>query len=274
MKTILKSLCSALLMYSRIPAPKVEWKDENRRYALCFFPIIGAVIGVLLWGWHLLCEYFVVGQLLKAAVCCVIPIIVCGGIHLDGFCDVIDAQGSHKSREQKLEIMKDPHTGSFAMIGLCVYFLLQCALFSEIMYSEAVGVVCVGYVLSRSLSGLCAVTFKSARTNGTLASFTEISHKRVCVIVLSLVTGAACAGMLLIEPFLGAFGIVAAGLAVLFYRIFAYRQFGGITGDLAGFFLQICEIAILIAVVIAQFLFPCVELLPQYEVPDYSFLIF
>lgn len=271
MKTILKSLCSALLMYSRIPAPKVEWKDENRRYALCFFPVIGAVVGGLMWGWHLLCEYVAIGQLLKAAVCCIIPIIVCGGIHLDGFCDVIDAQGSHQSRERKLEIMKDPHTGSFAMIGLCVYFILQFGLFSEIMYSEAVGVVCVGYVLSRSLSGLCAMTFKSARTNGALASFTNVSHKRVCIIVLSLITAAACVGMLLIEPFFGAFGIAAAGLAFLFYRIFAYRQFGGVTGDLAGFFLQICEIAILAAVIASQYLFPAAEFYPQYKFDYFMF---
>ena len=39
--SMLKSLCSAFLMYSRIPVPKVEWNEENRRYALCFFPVIG-----------------------------------------------------------------------------------------------------------------------------------------------------------------------------------------------------------------------------------------
>ena len=35
-------------MYSRIPAPKVEWKEENRRYALGFFPLVGAVIGAFI----------------------------------------------------------------------------------------------------------------------------------------------------------------------------------------------------------------------------------
>ena len=44
---ILRSFASAFLMYSRIPMPQVEWKEENRRYALCFFPLIGAVIGAV-----------------------------------------------------------------------------------------------------------------------------------------------------------------------------------------------------------------------------------
>ena len=49
---MLNSLFSAFLMYSRIPVPQVEWKEENRRYSLCFFPVIGVVLGIiqiLLW---------------------------------------------------------------------------------------------------------------------------------------------------------------------------------------------------------------------------------
>ena len=43
----------------------------------------------------------------------------------------------------------------------------------------------------------------------------------------------------------------AAGLALLYYRISSYRNFGGITGDTAGHFLQVCELAELSATVLA-----------------------
>ena len=52
---VLRSLCMCFLMYSRIPAPKVEWKDENMAYAMCFFPLVGLIEGVLLYLWYLLC---------------------------------------------------------------------------------------------------------------------------------------------------------------------------------------------------------------------------
>ena len=35
---ILRSLAMAFLMYSRVPMPQVEWKDENMAYATGFFP--------------------------------------------------------------------------------------------------------------------------------------------------------------------------------------------------------------------------------------------
>ena len=102
---MLRSLFSAFLMYSRIPAPKVEWKEENRRYALGFFPLVGAVIGGLLMLWRLGCGKLGFGQLVFAAGAVFIPVLVTGGIHLDGFCDVCDARASYADKAKRLEIM-------------------------------------------------------------------------------------------------------------------------------------------------------------------------
>ena len=48
---VIRSFVIAFSTYSRIPMPQVEWSDENRKYSMCFFPLIGAVIGLILWGW-------------------------------------------------------------------------------------------------------------------------------------------------------------------------------------------------------------------------------
>lgn len=43
----------AFSTYSRIPMPRAAWSEENRRYAMCFFPLVGALVGLLLWaGWR------------------------------------------------------------------------------------------------------------------------------------------------------------------------------------------------------------------------------
>ena len=102
---MLRSLLSAFLMYSRIPVPQVEWKEENRRYSLGFFPLVGAVTGGLVFLWRLLCGNISAGPWIFAAGAVLIPVLVTGGIHLDGFCDVTDAKASYGDREKKLEIM-------------------------------------------------------------------------------------------------------------------------------------------------------------------------
>lgn len=249
--TIIKSLACAFLMYSRIPMPQVEWKEENRRYSLAMFPFVGAVIGGLIILWTYLCGILHAGRWLYAAVCCVIPIAVTGGIHADGFCDVTDARSSYAPRDKKLEIMSDPHVGSFAVFYSILYFLLQFGLFTEVGGIRAAVIPACGYVLSRALSGFAAVTFRCAKKDGTLQSFVKPAHRRNSIIILAVEACAAAAGMILAAPVCGAAAITAAGLALLYYRISSYRVFGGITGDTAGHFLQVCELAELAAAVLA-----------------------
>ncbi len=250
--TLLKSLACAFLMYSRIPMPQVEWKEENRRYSLALFPFVGAVIGGLIVLWTYVCGLLGAGKWLYAAVCCVIPIAVTGGIHADGFCDVTDAKSSYASKEKKLEIMSDPHIGSFAVIYTILYFLLQFGLFSETDGMRAALIPACGYVLSRALSGMAAVTFKCAKKDGTLQSFVKPAHRRNSVIILAAEACAAAVGMLFANPICGAAAIIAAGVSMLYYRVSSYKNFGGITGDTAGHFLQICELAQLGAAVLAE----------------------
>ena len=153
---MLKSLISAFLMYSRIPMPKVEWSEKNRRFSLCFFPLVGGVIGVFFLIWQLICDRIGIGLLLRGAVAAAIPILITGGIHLDGFCDVSDAMASWGDKTRRLEIMKDSHIGAFAVIRVVLYFALEIAVYSE-SDDKAAAIIAVGFVLSRCLSGIAAV---------------------------------------------------------------------------------------------------------------------
>lgn len=229
-------------MYSRIPMPQVEWKEENRRYSLCFFPLIGAVIGGIFLIWRMICSFWDFGILLYSAGAAAIPVLITGGIHIDGYCDVSDAIASCGDHKRRLEIMSDPHIGSFAVIKLVTYVLIQTALYSELDSIRAAAVPAVGFVLSRSLSGLAAVSFKCAKKTGYLQDFVRPAHRRANRIVLAVWTLLSCAAMILISPAGGTAAAAAALLVFAYYRHFAYKNFGGITGDLAGWFLQLCEL--------------------------------
>ena len=249
---LFKSLISAFSMYSRIPMPQIEWKEENRRYALCFFPLIGAVIGGLILLWRYICIKLGIGSLLFGAASAVIPIIVTGGIHLDGFCDVSDAKASCAPKERALEIMSDSHIGAFAAISLGVYLLLDVAFFSEINNFKVLITASLSFVISRSLSGLAAVTFRCAKKEGALQSFVKPAHKNAAVAALTVILVIGIGGMICIYPAAGIAGAVGALGAFMYYRTFSYKRFGGITGDLAGYFLQICELSSLVCIVLAD----------------------
>ncbi|MCR5600915.1 MAG: adenosylcobinamide-GDP ribazoletransferase [Ruminococcus sp.] len=248
---MLNSLFSAFQMYSRIPTPKVEWRDENRRYSMCFFPLIGAVMGALAVVWCFVCDKLDIGSFLYGAGVFAMTVIVTGGIHLDGYCDTCDARASWGDRQKKLAILSDSHIGAFAAIKLAVYAVVYTALLSELNdYSSAVVIGC-GYVLSRALSGFAAVTFRAAKKEGTLQSFSVPADKKTTVRVLIITAAVCCCIMMFFSFTAGTAASAAALLTMLCYRRTAYKEFGGITGDLEGWFLQMCEMWIAAAAVFA-----------------------
>ena len=249
---MLYSLISAFLMYSRIPMPQIPWEERNRRYALCFFPLIGAVIGGILIGWGSFCRWMGISELLFAGIAVCIPVLVTGGIHLDGFCDVEDARASFAEKQRRLEIMSDPHVGSFAVLHLVLYLLVQFAFFTQIRDFKALLLVSCGYVLSRTLSALAAVTFRCAKKDGTLQDFVKPAHRRNTIIALAATLLVTVAYMLTISPIPATAAVLLAAAMFLRYRAFAYRTFGGITGDTAGWFLQKCELWMLFGIAITE----------------------
>lgn len=239
----------AFSMYSKIPMPKTDWTKENMKYAMCFFPLIGIMVGGLLYGFHRLSLYLSLTPSLFAAVMTLIPLLITGGIHFDGFLDTMDAKSSYQPIEKKLEILKDPHTGAFAIIGGIGYLLLTFGLFTELYYSKNMLMLSICYILSRAFSGLSVVTFQPAKNSGLLKTFSDQSQKvRVRNTMYTYI--ALCSLLLLLNNLiLGAFCFVTGIGIFLYYKTMSMKEFGGITGDLAGYFLQMYELGMLILIV-------------------------
>lgn len=247
---LFQSLAIGVSMYSKIPMPRVEWNAKNMKYAMCFFPLVGVVTGIfqVLAGSFFL-AHTSCGSLFFAGGMTVFPVLINGGIHMDGFLDTLDALNSYGSKERKLEILKDSRTGAFAVIGLGLYLVASLALWSEVKI-EMLPVIGAGYVLSRSLSGLSVMVFPSAKKDGLGKTFQEQAHrKRVAAVMLCWFLIAA-AVMLIVSMQMGAAALCAALLVFWYYHHMAMKQFGGMTGDLAGYFLQLSELLMLAAIVL------------------------
>ena len=241
---MLKAVIIAFSTYSKVPMPQVEWSEKNMRYAVCFFPLVGVVAGALLLGWCWLCQALALTPVFRAAGGVIVPLLVSGGIHMDGWCDTADALASHQERERKLEILKDSHTGAFAVIACGGWLLLDFGALTQPADWESWGIIALGFVLSRALSGLALANFRGARRVGMLQSFAGAARRGVVTGTMVAYGILAGAGMVLLSPVSGGIALATALVCFGYYRWMAYRQFGGVTGDLAGFFLQLCELSV------------------------------
>ncbi len=251
---LIRSFVIAFSTYSRIPMPRFKWKKEDMAYSLAFFPWIGAVIGLLLYFWLGFAKRLELGVPATVLVGAAIPLIITGGFHLDGFMDTMDAVRSFREKEVKLSIMKDPHVGAFAIISLLLYYILYIAFLSELKTDRQVMIVAVGFVLSRTLSGLSLVFFKPARAEGMLyeeATNTRKDDVKYWLFLTLLICAVAMIGFNILA---GLAAFIAALLWTLIYKRFCLREFGGITGDTSGYFVTMTEMVVLITVVICGFI--------------------
>ena len=244
---MMDSLWVALATYSRIPVPRGEWTRESLRYSLCFFPLVGVAVGALELGWLYLAARLGFGALLTGAVGCLVPLAVTGGIHMDGFMDTLDALSSRRSREEMLRILKDSHAGAFAVMGCALYLILSAAALSEMSFKASV-VLSAGFVLSRALSAFCVAFLPAARADGMAASVKNAAERRGASAVMTWSIGwitVFAAAMLLYAPLLSLVALGWAAVVVAWY-LGVTRRFGGVTGDLAGWFLQVCELGFML----------------------------
>lgn len=250
---IIKSFFISFSIYSKIPVPQFAWKEEDMRYTLCFFPWIGAVIGALELLWFWLCGWLGIGTLCYTAVGTAIPLVISGGFHVDGFVDTMDAFHSYQNRERKLEILKDSHIGAFAVIMLMLYYLIYAGAFSEIRQWKSMGVLAAGFFASRCLSGIGVVSFPSAKSDGLLYLFASSAHEWIVKISL-YVQLLLCFGlMLVIDVPTGSAVILAALGSFAYYRYRSIKELGGITGDTAGYFVTVCEAAMVVAAALMKY---------------------
>ena len=244
-----ETVAVAFSMFSAVPMPQFEWNRRNMRFMLCAFPLIGALTGALMWGWAALCARFAVPQLLKGLLLCLIPAVVTGGIHIDGFCDTWDALASRGDAQKMRAILKDPHIGSFAAIHLVSLLLSRFVLWAVMPKFRAVPVL-FSFVLSRSLSALAVAAFPIAEGAGLARTFAETADRKRCAAVSGITSAAAAAAMILT----GGWSMVLAAAAVfLIYRAVIVRRFHGLTGDLAGWFVETAELCMCAALFAAEF---------------------
>lgn len=164
MREAYRSLLAALSLYTRLPAWRIaNLAQENYARAIHWWPYVALLTnGVFLIVYKLTGEFysFVVPILLGL----VARTLFTGAFHEDGLGDVCDGFGGGHTRERILEIMKDSHVGSYAVVGYVLYYLLLVGILGSFQSEDLHLVLMLSGVLARHASAQQCRLLPYART--------------------------------------------------------------------------------------------------------------
>lgn len=208
-------------------------------YAFAWFPLVGLVIGLLLYGAALVSPPPLAGYGVL-----LLWVIVTGGLHLDGYGDACDGLLATTPPQRRLEIMKDPRTGAWAVIGLVLLLLGKFVAIGQV----APLLLVVAPVAGRWSMVVAAAAFPYARTTGLGGYFREGLGRRqgiIASVTALLVIGAAA----YFDPRALLALVVAPLLVFAGGRWAAARLGGGLTGDVYGALCELTELIFLLGCV-------------------------
>jgi len=242
---IIKGFIMSLGMFSIVPVSKSSWDDKYASLVTPALPPVGLLIGVIWYGLSFLLSISHIPLMIKSALILSIPFILSGFIHLDGYMDTADAVFSRRSTDEKKRILKDPHTGAFAVIAIVGLMLFQfCAVYSIVDSQKGLLIFVLIPVVSRSVAGIAALRLKPIFETGYAQSFkTGVKTGHTVFICVFMILCCASAWLTLAITALPLLAGIMAGVITACYL---YKQFKGISGDLSGCIITVSEFAALL----------------------------
>ena len=238
----MKSFITALQFLTRIHIKKQnDLTAEDFGRSTKFFPLVGIILGFIymLAAWCLIAVFGWANLVTTSLV--ILPILLTGGLMLDGFMDTVDGVFSGRERERVLEIMKDSRVGSFGVIALACLLLVNWTALRDIKLVLIMTALFVMPIIGRMAMVMVIACFPYARKEGMGKIFADMADKETLVIAggttLALVVpwGQAAIAAL----------VVGLGCAWLIGR-WLTSQLGGLTGDTYGAIETLTETVVLL----------------------------
>jgi adenosylcobinamide-GDP ribazoletransferase len=248
----LAELVHAFKFLTRLPVPFSRTIDPPPlQQAMRMFSVVGACIGALVGFVLLTGQFMELPGNLTALLAVAAGLLLTGALHEDGLADTADGLGGGKTRERRLEIMRDSRIGTYGTLALIVAIGARVACYADLMFLSpqallAVMMACNAF--SRALVVDLLWATPPARSDG-LSAYAGQPTRGVAMfaIVVGLALALLAGHFTFYENAILAMGLALAATAVL--RGLAVSRIGGQTGDICGAVQVACEIMMLAAFV-------------------------
>jgi adenosylcobinamide-GDP ribazoletransferase len=228
----MRGFLDALQFLTRLPVP--SGGSGPAVPGVIWLPAVGLLLGALLAVADAGLRWLQVSPLVVSTLLVVLLLALSGALHADGLMDTFDAVLSHATPQRRLEIMRDPHTGAFGVVGLVCIVALKIAAIDALPATIRPHLLVLAPGLGRWSIVLLATFFPYGRPAGLGAPLKASATPRALALG-SLLPIAACLALGLLGTACGALAVVAA----LALGRCLMRLLPGLTGDCYG---AVCEI--------------------------------
>ena len=252
MKTIVESIWIAISFFTILPVKEhYEWTEERMKYVPLFIPLVGVIIGSLLYGVIYLLNLSTLSLFTGAFIVVIFFVLITGGLHHDALMDTADAYFSRRDIDRKLEIMVDSRVGAFAVITLVGYIGLMWVFVYEVLLNNlSINLVFVP-IISRIMQPIMLYNLSFAKDDGLAKMYNKALQKKHRFLLYGAYV---VVSIIYIICFRGFLVPVIALISYFIYKRFSYKNFGGITGDIIGAYLLLLELFLVIGIYIERML--------------------
>ena len=233
--------CLEFLTRIRMTKRKVWFPDDFAR-SVPYFPLVGAIMGALMWGAARLGIQMGFSGNLLGLFLMLAELFFIGTLMYDGFMDTADGVFSGRTRERKLEIMQDSHVGANAVIGAVILILAKVSLFGSFHPDVLCPLLAAMYVVTRTLMVVYILKFPNARPGGLGEMFKTGGSPAYLLLALLF----AAILLFLLGPVCFKLACISC-IPCIALAYYLKWNLGGLTGDTFGFLTECGNVIVLFA---------------------------
>ncbi len=244
MRECLNNFLLFFQFFTRVPINKsLNCEKENFRKGSIFFPVVGLFIGLVQWiVYYMLIKVLPIN--ITSVFVVIIPIVITGGLHVDGLGDTCDGFFSFKGDKDKIiEIMKDSRVGTYASIAIVFDMLARYAAVYTIIEMNLPLILIATPIIARFTVVFLSFIGKNAKETGSGNIF--IGNIDVKSIVIAGTITIALGTLLIGFNKISVLIVSALSFSFLFNK-FCESKITGLTGDTLGANNELVEVLVLI----------------------------
>lgn len=243
----------ALTLLTRLPVTRfvsADWSARHYQHSAYYYPLIGLVLGAVLWGIVSLLPA-ATPPFLLAAVVLAAWITLSGALHLDGLADCSDAYfAAHKNGAKALAVMQDPASGAMAIVSVFVVLSLKLTALASLTSNVAAALL-LAPMLGRAAALLMMNTTYYAREDeGGMVS--GLSQPRADWQTYLLIVLCCALTVYLLPLFMAAWCLGLVAVLTYCWRKLWLKLINGFTGDCLGGLIELVETTVLLVLVFAS----------------------
>lgn len=240
MKKYFTAMIMSCSMFCALPCPFHCWEDELRPLMILMLPFVGALTGAFWVALAFAVRVLNIPWIISSVILAAYPFLVTGYIHLDGFLDVTDAVKSQRNLDERRKILKDPHSGSFAVIACALLVIVQFALFAGAKANVDIRALFSIPIVSRIMSSLCVTLLRPMSTSEYAGTYRNGIKKSHAIYLFAMLFVVIICSALFIGKYVFVTVAVLAGYIYSLQK--AFRSLDGMSGDVSGYALTIGEL--------------------------------